>query len=329
LSSWGSWESSTRGRAQTLPQPPPRLNPPGPGPAPLQAQAQPHSSHAARAQAHTALRNTALPTAVVPAQGCGEEGAQPKPPPRQGGSCPKSCGQREPCRRACTGELGRATHRSLQWSQASRAPGAGRTGRGAAGLSWHRRRGVAACRNGQTVTNPQLGSKGRAEAKTPWGARESGVGEREGLGPVGWEPRDGDPAGPARRACRLPSPHPLRGRSLQTCQGGDPAGQGGPASSRRKSQPRQLTSPGARPPPQSGTHVGEGELAEHRVVALLLHLLHQRADHQLGVQACKPSGGRLSRQRGERPQPSSRLRPVLPPEMRAVELCATARTSWV
>lgn len=77
------------------------------------------------------------------------------------------------------------------------------------------------------------------------------------------------------------------------------------------------------------THVGEDEFSEHRVVALLLHLLHQRADHQLGIQACKPSTAQPRRPREGRSCPVPVPAAVLPPEMRAVGLCATARTSWL
>lgn len=36
----------------------------------------------------------------------------------------------------------------------------------------------------QTVMNPQPGTKGWAKAETPWGARDSRVGERKDLGPM-------------------------------------------------------------------------------------------------------------------------------------------------
>lgn len=85
----------------------------------------------------------------------------------------------------------------------------------------------------------------------------------------------------------LASFYTLRGRSLQMrqSQGGDPAGQGGPTFSHRKSQPCQSALA------QSSTHMGEGESAERCLIAFVLHLLHQRADHQLGIQAWKPSTG--------------------------------------
>lgn len=34
-----------------------------------------------------------------------------------------------------------------------------------------------------------------------------------------------------------------------------------------------------------GTYVGEGEFPEGSIIALSMHLLHERADHQLGIQA--------------------------------------------
>lgn len=77
------------------------------------------------------------------------------------------------------------------------------------------------------------------------------------------------------------------------------------------------------------THMGEGEFSECCVVALLLYLLHQRADHQLGIQAWKPSTGQPSRYGEGRFSPVPVPPAVLPPEMRAVGLCATARTSWL
>lgn len=85
------------------------------------------------------------------------------------------------------------THLSPQWSQVSRAPGAGRTGRGAAGLSWRRRRGVAAWKNRQDVTDPQPGTTGWGTVEMPWGAGDSTVGEsREirsrGMGACRWRP---------------------------------------------------------------------------------------------------------------------------------------------
>lgn len=75
--------------------------------------------------------------------------------------------------------------------------------------------------------------------------------------------------------------------------------QGGPGFSCRKSQPWQLSAPA-----QSSTHVWEGEFAEGYIVALLANLLHQRADHQLRVQAWKPSRAQPNQQQEETPKPS-------------------------
>lgn len=80
--------------------------------------------------------------------------------------------------------------------------------------------------------------------------------------------------------------------------------------------------------PQSSTHMGEGEFAERCLIALLLHLLHQRADHQLRIQAWNQAELSQTGTRGN-PVPFLCPRPALPPEMRAVPLCTTARTSWV
>lgn len=114
---------------------------------------------------------------------------------------------------------------------------------------------------------PAAGEKrAGGEPKRPGGAA------RNGSGAVGWERReDGSPGGTSRAGS--PAPSPTVGASR--CQGWG-VGPADPA-------------PGPRSAP---THVGEGEFAQHRLVALPLHLLHQRADHQLGVQAWKPGRAR-------------------------------------